>query len=276
MLEHINGLSFIGRFFLSLYCWTVIAVLTVVLGIFTVLSSFISPAVSLNIAKVWGRLILKICGIKVRVIINPATSNFKKNSGISKTLGVKGAQGAGVYPENSKSYIITSNHQSYFDIFVLLACLSIDFRFVAKKSLFKIPFLGQSMKRLGYIPIDRENLRSALKSVKAGAELLKNKTSVLIFPEGTRSLDGKLLSFKKGGLNMFLKQDNISVLPVAIKGTVNILRKNSLTIHPGKTVELHILQPIEVSEKNKGLMSGKEDGIIKTIEDEIRAALEFK
>jgi 1-acyl-sn-glycerol-3-phosphate acyltransferase len=124
------------------------------------------------------------------------------------------------------------------------------------------------MKRLGYIPIDRENLRSALKSVKKSTEMLKNKTSILIFPEGTRSPDGKLSSFKKGGLNMFLKQGNMTVLPVVIKGTINILRKNSLAVHPGQTVELHILKPIDAAEK------GDSNLIIEKIEQETRAVLE--
>ena len=238
----------ITDFLLSLYCWTVISVLTVILGILAVIFSFFSVDTSQSIAKLWGKVILKACMIKVNV-----------------------AGAENISPQ--KSYIITSNHQSYFDIFVLLASLDLNFKFIAKASLFKIPFLGRSMKRLGYIPIDRENLRSALKSVKKSTELIKNKTSILIFPEGTRSLDGKLLSFKKGGLNMLLKQGGITVLPVAIKGTVNILRKNSLAVHPGQKVELHILKPIEISEKNKGLTSGKEDGIIKKIEEEIRAAL---
>ena len=152
------------NFFISLYCWTVIALLTALLGVFAVLSSFLNSDISHKTAKLWGLLIIKLCGIKVNLIKYDDTLNLKKSCNVS--------------------YIITSNHQSYFDIFVLLAYLDLDFRFIAKKSLFKIPFLGQSMKRLGYIPIDRKDLRSALKSVKAGAEALKNKTSILIFPKG--------------------------------------------------------------------------------------------
>ncbi|MCL4533364.1 MAG: 1-acyl-sn-glycerol-3-phosphate acyltransferase [Deltaproteobacteria bacterium] len=236
----------------SIKSWVIIIFATIFFAIAAIIISLFGNAEKAQkVARLWGKTIIRLLGINV---IASGAENIS--------------------PENS--YIITSNHQSYFDIFVLLVCLNLNFKFIAKASLFKIPFLGWSMKRLGYIPIDRENLRSALKSVKKSTELLKNKTSILIFPEGTRSLDGELLSFKKGGLNMFLKQGNLTVLPVAIKGTVNILRKNSLTIHPGKTVELHILQPIEVSEKNKVLASGREDGIIKTIEEEIRAALEFK
>ena len=241
----------ITDFLLSLYSWAVIAALTIILGILAVIISFFSEDTSQSIAKLWAKTILRACFIKVNIT---------------------GAEN--ISPQ--KSYIITPNHQSYFDIFILLASLDLNFKFIAKASLFKIPFLGRAMKRLGYIPIDRENLRSALKSVKKSTELIKNKTSILIFPEGTRSLDGKLLSFKKGGLNMFLKQGGITVLPVAIKGTVNILRKNSLAVHPGQKVELHILKPIEAAEKNKGLSSGKEEGIIKTIEEEMREVLNKK
>ena len=232
-------------FFLSLYCWTVISIFTVIFGIFSVIVSFFSENVSHKIAKLWGSLILKFCIVKV---------NLKNLKNISVN--------------NKTSYIITSNHQSYFDIFILLAYLNVNFRFIAKKSLFKIPFLGQSMKRLGYIPIDRENLRSALKSAKMVVELLKNKkTSILIFPEGTRSLDGKLSSFKKGGLSMFLKQGDMILLPVVIKGSIDILKKNSLVVHPGKTVELHILEPKTSSGQNVGVL-------IDEIEQETRIVLE--
>ena len=233
------------NFFLSLYSWAVIAALTIIFGTLAVITSFFNGNISRKIAKLWGALILKACRIKVNII---------------------GAENI----SSDKSCIVTSNHQSYFDIFVLLAYLNIDFRFIAKKSLFSIPFLGQSMKRLGYIPIDRENLRSALKSVKAAMELIKDKTSILIFPEGTRSPDGRLLSFKKGGLNMFLKHGNMPVLPVVIKGSINILRKNSLTIRPGKTVELHILKPLDATAGK----SGSVGIIIEKTEQETRMVLE--
>ena len=229
-------------FLSNLYCWTVIAASTIILGMLAVITSFLSANVSQKIARLWGKAILKLLGIKVSV------------DGLENL-------------DPSKSFLITSNHQSYFDIFILLAYLNLNFRFIAKKSLFKIPFLGQSMKRLGYIPIDRENLRNALKSVKKSTELLKNKTSILIFPEGTRSLDGSLSSFKKGGLNMFLKQGGMAVLPVVIKGTINILSKNSLTIHPGKTVELHVLQPVSCGRENSA-------DVIEKIEQETRSVLE--
>jgi 1-acyl-sn-glycerol-3-phosphate acyltransferase len=219
------------NFILSLYCWTVISVFTVILGILAVAASFFSENISGKIAKLWGILILKACRIKVNIT---------------------GAENA----DHSKSYLIVSNHQSYFDIFVLLACLDLNFKFIAKASLFKIPFLGWSMKRLGYIPIDRKNLKSALKTIHGvNSKLKTNKSSsVLIFPEGTRSGDGKLSSFKKGGLNkMLANSDNI--LPVAISGTYKVLKKGSIAIYPKNDIKLTVLKSITVNNDN---------GIIKT------------
>ena len=229
---------------ISIKSWGIIILATIFFAAAAILISFFGNAErTQKIARLWGKTIIKFLGINIRV---SGSENI----------------------DESKSYLIVSNHQSYFDIFVLLAYLNIKFRFIAKKSLFNIPFLGWSMKKLGYIPIDRENLRSALKSVKKSTELLKNKTSILIFPEGTRSSDGNPSSFKKGGLNMFLKQGDMTVLPVVIKGTVNILRKNSLTVHPGKTVELHILKPLNAAGKGGG------DIIIEKIEQETSTILD--
>lgn len=243
----------IYRFFLSIYCWIAISVLTIIFGVFAVISSFFAPDISHRTARLWGWFILGLCGIKVKIF---GAENIRPD----------GAE---------RSYIITSNHQSYFDIFVLLSNLGVNFRFIAKESLFSIPFLGSAMKRLGYIPIDRKNMRKALKSLKKSTSLLKNKSSILIFPEGQRSCDGKLLGFKKGGLGMLLKEENTLVLPVAIKGTIDILRKSSFSIHPGKTVELHILKPISV-----GVAGGegvtairKADDIVGEIESEINKIL---
>jgi 1-acyl-sn-glycerol-3-phosphate acyltransferase len=179
-----------------------------------------------KVARLWGKTIITLLGINLIV-------------GGSENI------------DNSKSYLIISNHQSYFDIFVLLASLNLNFKFIAKASLFKIPFLGWSMKRLGYIPIDRKNLKNALKTIHGvNAKLKTNKNwSVLIFPEGTRSSDGKISSFKKGGLNkMFANCDNI--LPVAISGTYKVLKKGSLIVYPKNKVKFTILKSITVNHGN--------------------------
>ena len=127
------------------------------------------------------------------------------------------------------------------------------------------------MKRLGYIPMERDNLRSAYESVKESIQNLKSNSSILIFPEGTRSSDGNLNNFKRGGLNMLLRQKGACVLPVAIIGSINVLKKNSILIHPGREVELHILQPVIIDDKKTN--KNKYDMLIEEIENRTRAAI---
>jgi len=91
----------------------------------------------------------------------------------------------------AKSYIFAVNHQSQFDIFVLQAHLDFDFRWLAKKELFAIPIFGPAMRVAGYIPVDRSHGRRAVQSLDEAAKRIAGGTSVVIFPEGTRSPDGK-------------------------------------------------------------------------------------
>ncbi|MBI5810981.1 MAG: 1-acyl-sn-glycerol-3-phosphate acyltransferase [Deltaproteobacteria bacterium] len=168
------------------------------------------------IGALWFGFILKLSGVRVRV------------------------RGAGNIPEG-RPVVIMSNHQGAFDIPVLQSCLPLQFRWVAKKSLFSIPVLGWGMTIAGYIGIDRDNAASAYKSMEEAAEKIKQGVSVLIFPEGTRSLTGELLPFKKGAF-MLASKSGLEILPVAIKGTKDIMKKGSLLITPAK-VTLNIGEP---------------------------------
>lgn len=145
----------------------------------------------------------------------------------------------------SESYIYMSNHLSNFDIPLLLAHLPVQFRWLAKAELFRIPIFGLALKRAGYIRIDRANLRSAITSLKRAADIIRDGVSVLIFPEGTRSRDGKLRPFKKGGFVMAMNS-GVSIVPVVLHGTWEIMSKTGLRIEPGNAV-LEILPPIDVS-----------------------------
>ncbi len=145
----------------------------------------------------------------------------------------------------SKSYIYMSNHLSQFDIPVLLGFLPVQFRWLAKAELFRIPVFGLALKRAGYISIDRSNLRSAIKSLKRAGDIIRDGVSVLVFPEGTRSLDGHLGSFKKGGFVM-AADSGVSIVPIALHGTWEIMPAKKLRIQPGHVV-LEILPPIDVS-----------------------------
>jgi len=154
------------------------------------------------------------------------------------TVTIKGLEGL----DRGKPYIFAANHQSQFDIFVLQGHLGYDFRWLAKKELFAIPLFGWAMRRAGYIPVDRSHGRRALESLNEAARQIAAGTSVIIFPEGTRSPDGKLQPFKAGAMVLAIKA-GVEVVPVAITGTHDILPKNKLLARPGR-VTINIGEPI--------------------------------
>jgi 1-acyl-sn-glycerol-3-phosphate acyltransferase len=148
--------------------------------------------------------------------------------------------------DSGKPYIFAANHQSQIDIFALQGFLGVDFRWLAKKELFKVPIWGPAMRRAGYIPIDRSHGREALKSLDEAAQKIAAGTSVIIFPEGTRSKDGKLQDFKAGAMLLAIKS-GVDIVPVAIAGTHAVLPKGKLLTTPGK-VNIRIGKPIEMKE----------------------------
>ncbi len=151
-------------------------------------------------------------------------------------------------PDNP--YIFAANHQSQFDIFVLQGFLKVNFRWLAKKELFTVPVWGPAMRRAGYIPIDRSHGRQAIKSLAEAAHKISAGTSVIIFPEGTRSPDGKLHEFKAGAMVLALKS-GVPIVPVAILGTHEILPKGTLLMNPGK-VQVRVGRPIETKNYRAG------------------------
>lgn len=190
------------------------------------------------VARAWGRSLLFAARVKVTV----------KNPGNL---------------DSSRSYIYMSNHQSNFDIPVLLAYLPVQFRWLAKVELFRIPIFGFAMRRAGYISIDRSDRKSAIRSLHHAAEIIRGGVSVLIFPEGTRSRDGNIRSFKSGGFILAI-DSGVPIVPVIIHGTWPIMPKDRLRIRPGNVV-LEIQNPIETSSysrKNKGELMDKISQII--------------
>jgi 1-acyl-sn-glycerol-3-phosphate acyltransferase len=196
------------------------------------------------IARIWARSILMFSWVPVRV------------EGLSNI-------------EPDKSYVYMANHQSNFDIPVLLGYLPVQFRWLAKAELFKIWGFGRAMRGAGYVKIDRFNQESAFESINEAAQKMKNGVSVMIFPEGTRSLDGRIKSFKKGGFVMAVDA-GVPIVPVIIRGTWSIMDKSSLRIHHG-AVEMEIAKPIdttgysretkeELMEKVRTVISQKFDG----------------
>ena len=143
-----------------------------------------------------------------------------------------------------QSYVIVANHQSHFDILALYGWLGLDFRWVMKMELRKIPVLGLACERLGHVYIDRSNSQRAQASINAAKKQLVGGTSILFFPEGTRSLDGRLLPFKRGAFKL-AKELQLPILPVTIIGSHDILPAKTLNLFPG-SMDIIIHPPIAV------------------------------
>ncbi|MGD2127176.1 MAG: lysophospholipid acyltransferase family protein [Desulfobacteraceae bacterium] len=139
-------------------------------------------------------------------------------------------------------YIIITNHQSHFDALALVTTLGIQFRWVAKRELLRIPLFGQALYAARNIFVDRSNTQKAIKSIEDGIKRLPPGASILFFAEGSRSADGKLQAFKKGGFVTAIGT-GLPVLPVAVKGSRKVLPKGSLVFHPG-LIKVVVGEPI--------------------------------
>ncbi|MBL4651725.1 MAG: 1-acyl-sn-glycerol-3-phosphate acyltransferase [Flavobacteriales bacterium] len=142
----------------------------------------------------------------------------------------------------SKPYVFVANHQSYIDIPVAIRAVDCSLFFIAKKELKWLPFLGWYIMATGMILIDRSNRRKAFESLKSAADMIKNGKSILAFPEGTRSKNGELNTFKKGPF-MLAIQAGVPIVPIAISGTENIFPATKMKLIPGK-VKLTICDAI--------------------------------
>ena len=202
---------------LAIVVWVAAATLVIGLLVIALSLSAATSAGTHRVARAWGRSILAVSGVRVRVE-------------------------GGERVDPASAYICMSNHQSNFDIPVLLGYLPVPFRWLAKAELFKIPIFGRAMRGAGYIPIDRSDRPAAIASLRQAAQAVRGGVSVVIFPEGTRSLDGALKSFKKGGFVMAIEA-GVPIVPVALRGTFDIMPKRRLLIRP-RDVTLLIGAPI--------------------------------
>jgi 1-acyl-sn-glycerol-3-phosphate acyltransferase len=139
-------------------------------------------------------------------------------------------------------YVIVANHQSIFDIPLILGYIY-PTAFIAKKELSMIPILGSFIKKLGSILIDRSNVKSGAIALKKFAKLSRSGEIITLFPEGTRSLNGQVGEFKKGTLLIPFRY-NIKILPVTIDGTIKMSKKGSAFIKPSN-INLFIHEPVE-------------------------------
>ena len=173
------------------------------------------------VARVWARWILLVAGVSL------------ETHGVEKL-----SPGAG--------YVLAANHSSYMDTPVILSSIPVQFRFMAKSGLFKIPFMGSHLKRAGHIPVPRDDPRAAVRTMTLAATNIREKNvSMLIFPEGGRTPDGELKAFKEGGAYIAIKA-GVPVIPVAIIGTRAVVPIHSGIVKPGKVI-LCVGDPIETA-----------------------------
>lgn len=195
------------------YKWLIFIPLMLVNSIvFATLAALFSLAVSSAAGSFMGRCWARItCWITpIRVFVS-GNENIKKN----------------------KSYIIVSNHQTGFDIFLLYGYFPLDFRWIMKKELRKLPFIGFASEKVGHIFIDRSSPRVAMQSLEEAKRKLVNGNSVLIFPEGTRSRNKEMRPFKKGAFKLAFEL-GLDILPVTIKESYSIKREGFMNIVPGR------------------------------------------
>lgn len=131
-----------------------------------------------------------------------------------------------------RNFIIMSNHQSLLDILVYLLVMPVRFSFIAKKQLWDVPILGWDIRLQGHFFIHREHPRKASQQLEAIQQEVEHGRSLLLFPEGTRSTDGRIHSFKRGGF-LIAQETGVSILPVYLDGTRHIIQKNTLLTSPG-------------------------------------------
>jgi 1-acyl-sn-glycerol-3-phosphate acyltransferase len=148
--------------------------------------------------------------------------------------------------DRGRSYIVVSNHRSLYDILLVYGWLGVDFRWVMKQELRRIPGLGASCARMGHIFVERSSRLAATHTLEAARERVAGGASVLFFPEGTRSPDGTLGAFKRGAFRMALDL-GLPILPMTIIGTRRILPPGSRDLRPGRA-KLVIHPPIETAD----------------------------
>lgn len=168
-------------------------------------------------ARMWCRMIARTAGARVRV---------------------HGAE----HMRPGTSYVFLSSHQSYMDIPAMLGYLPAQLRIAAKKSLFRIPFMGWHLTRAGHIPIDRSSTQNAIASMQRAASYLHDGICAFVFPEGTRSRDGALHGFKKGGFKLAI-QAGVPIIPVTIIGSRQVLPPDSIVFRPGP-MDMYVDPPI--------------------------------
>jgi 1-acyl-sn-glycerol-3-phosphate acyltransferase len=179
-------------------------------------------------------------------------------------LVVEGAEHA----RDGESFVVMSNHQSLYDIPVLYQALDRRVRMVAKRELFRVPIWGAAMERAGFIALDRDSRERSRQTLNASAGELQHGTSIWIAPEGTRSIDGSLGPFRKGGFHLAL-QSHARILPVTIVGTNAVLPAKGAHITEGCRVRVVVHPPVDPRDYGEE----RRDELVARVQRDISGAL---
>lgn len=226
----------------QLYKWPVYIPLMLINSIFcATLAALFSILISPRAGDFWGKAWAKITCWITPVIVK-----------------VHGREN--VMP--GQSYVVVANHQTGFDIFMLYGYLGINFKWIMKKELRKLPFIGYASEKVGHIFIDRSSARASVKSLEEARQKLTKGTSVVIFPEGTRSKSSTIRPFKRGAFKLALDLE-LPVLPVTIVNSWRIKRHGFMNIVPGRAA-LVIHPPIKT-----GNFTDNPEALMKTTREAI-------
>lgn len=198
-----------------------VVLLTAATGLLVILVGLVpgSGRIAHRIVAAWGRAVLRIAGVEVHV------------------------SGAEHVPAGPAVYAV--NHASVLDIPIVFGCLPVDFRIIHKRSLYLIPIVGQALWVGGHIGIDRGRAFRARRSLEAAARRIASGTSVVVFPEGTRSPDQGVLPFKKGSFVLAIDA-GVPIVPVSLAGVKRLVPQGVLSLAPG-TIELRVHAAVATS-----------------------------
>jgi 1-acyl-sn-glycerol-3-phosphate acyltransferase len=220
---------------------------TIVMGTISLVDSFFDATGNSQhrLARIWAKMLLTVSFIRVRA------------EGLEKL-------------DPNASYVFVANHGSLMDIPAILSQLPHQFRFFAKKSLYRIPFLGTHLHRAGHLPVDRSSARASLKSMSQGARIIAERgISMLLFPEGGRSAEG-LKEFKEGAVYIAIKA-GVPIVPMAVVGMRDLLPMGSAHVRSGSVV-LRIGDPIPTS----GLKLDQREELTQRLYAEVARMLEAR
>ncbi len=201
--------------------WTLTALVAVIVSVLSIFG--MSQFAGRYVAKFWGRAILWITPVSVSRV-------------------------GQLHIEAGQSYVVVANHQSIYDILLVYGYLPLDFKWVMKIELRKMPFVGFACEKMGHIYVDRRNRQASIRAMNAAKDQLINGTSVVFFPEGTRSNGVSLKPFKKGAFKM-ARDLQLPILPVSISGANRVMPTGGTRILPGK-ISMTFHAPITLDQIN--------------------------